>query len=256
MKSKGKNLKISIITVVRNNPNVIRTLESILAQEIDCEIELIVIDGGSTDNTIQILESFRNWITHFISEPDNGIYDAMNKGLRLATGDIIGILNSDDVYYSNTSLKSIVEPFLANALLDAVYANLVMVKEDGSGNVFRKWLSRPFREGAFEYGWMPPHPTFYARRSVFQKFGNFNLAYRIAGDFEWMVRVVAKGKIKTLFLNQFIIKMQAGGASNGSVRNILKANLECLKACRENGLRPSLFFIPLKVGSKLLQIIN
>jgi len=248
-------VKLSIITVVRNNPQVGGALDSILAQRFEGELELIVIDGGSTDGTLAVLEAYRDKLAVLVSEPDGGIYEGMNKGLALATGDVIGTLNSDDLYFDGEALAAVAQAF-AEHDVDAVYGDLVYVRRDATARVVRYWQSRPYADGLFERGWMPPHPAFFARREIYARHGPFDLDYRIAADFELLLRFMAKGGIRTLHLPRVLVRMRLGGASNRSLRAILRANLESYRACRQHGLRVPLWFIPRKILSRVPQFFR
>ncbi|HJU84226.1 MAG TPA: glycosyltransferase family 2 protein [Holophagaceae bacterium] len=248
-------MKVSIVTVVYNNPMVGEALDSILAQKFEGELELVVIDGGSTDGTLEVLERYRDRVAVLVSERDKGIYDGMNKGLSRATGDIIGTLNSDDLYFDDRALDSVVKAFEANDV-DAVYGDLVYVRREEPGRVVRYWESRPYQDGLFERGWMPPHPTFFVRREVYARHGLFDLEYRLASDFELMMRFMAKARIRTVHIPRVLVRMRLGGATNKSLRNILKGNLEGYRACRKNGLKAPVWFIPRKILSKVPQFFK
>ncbi len=245
-------MKLSIVTVVRNNPQVGEALDSILAQRFDGELELIVIDGASTDGTLEVLERYRSRLAVLVSEPDGGLYEAMNKGLARATGDVVGTLNSDDLYAGEDALQAVADAFAEG--VDAVWGDLVYVRRDDPGRVVRTWRSRPFEPGLFERGWMPPHPAFFARRDVYERFGAFDIAYRIAADFELLLRLLAKAGIPSRHLPKVLVRMRTGGASNRSPGAILRANLECWRACRRHGLKVPPWFIPRKILSKIPQL--
>ena len=246
-------MKISIVTVSYNAEATIKdTIESVLSQ-IGIELEYIIIDGGSTDSTVEIVQSFGDQINHFISEPDKGIYDGMNKGVQAATGDIVGILNADDIYADSSVLKKVMDQFQDG--VDAIYADLVYVDAEDTDKITRTWISKPYKDGAFKKGWMPPHPTFFALKAVYDQYGLYTLELRSAADYEFMLRVIHKHKISLSYLNEIIVKMRVGGESNASIKNRIRANKEDRMAWKMNGLNPgSLTFIrkPLsKVGQFL-----
>lgn len=221
-------MKISIITVSYNSAKTIPdTIASVAAQDYE-SVEHIVVDGGSNDGTAQIIAGSTS-ISSFVSEPDEGIYDAMNKGLSMARGDIIGILNADDFYASNTVLTDIAKVFSAQKI-DACYGDLVYVDADNTSSVVRYWTSRQFKSGLFKRGWMPAHPTFFCRRTTYQKFGGFDQSYKIAADVELLFRFLEKHRIKTVYLPRTLIKMRLGGTTNQSWRNIKTQNDEVLAA--------------------------
>ncbi len=245
-------MKVSIITVVHNNEYTISdAIDSVLNQTYK-NIEYIVIDGASTDGTVDVIKKYASKINKLIIEPDNGIYDAMNKGLRLATGDIIGFLNSDDFYASNNVLEKVVNEFTEKKV-DSVYGDLIYVDNKETTKVVRYWKSKPYREGLFKKGWHPPHPTFFVKREVYKKYGSFRLDFKIAADYELMLRFLEKYKISTAYIPEVLVKMRIGGKSNKSIKNIIKANLECYKAWKINNLKINPLNLLLKPLSKTLQ---
>lgn len=245
---------VSIITVSFNAASTIRdTIESVLTQN-DIALEYIVVDGGSTDGTIEMVHSYEERISHFVSEPDQGIYDAMNKGIALASGDIIGILNADDIYADTHVLNNVAAAFTDG--IEGVYANLVYVDAADTRKVTRTWVSGAYSDGAFKRGWMPPHPTFFVRRSVYERFGRYSMTLHSAADYEFMLRVIHKHKIQLAYLNRVIIKMRAGGKSNASLRNRLNANREDRMAWTMNDLKPGMFTLVRKPLSKLGQFLR
>ncbi len=248
-------MKISIVTVVYNNPQVHEALDSILNQKFEGDLESIVVDGGSRAETLDALKPYLPRLGHFVSERDKGIYDAMNKGIALATGDIVGTLNSDDLYADDQVLQKVLEAF-RDPSIDIVYGDLEYVSASDTSRVIRYWRSKPYRPGLFEKGWMPPHPTFFVRRQVFERCGSFNLDYRIAADFELMLRFMARHNTPSVHLPEVLVKFRMGGASNQSLRNILKANLESHRACMENGLKIAPWFIIQKIGSRIPQFFR
>lgn len=247
-------LKISIITVVRNNPQVAGALQSVLDQVHPGATESIVIDGASTDGTLAALEPLKGRIAHLVSEPDGGIYEAMNKGLALATGDIVGLLNADDLYQDDHVLARVARAF-EDPAVDACYGDLVYVRASDPTRVVRYWRSGPPKPDSFRWGWMPPHPTLFLRREVLERLGPFNLTYRIAADYEFMLRAFVKHRIRAAYVPEVLVRMRAGGASNGSLGNIFKANSECRDAYRHLDLRCSTLFTPLKLARHAAQLI-
>ena len=242
------------MTVVYNNPMVGDALRSILGQQLDSsdELELVVIDGGSTDGTLDVIEGFHGRLGVFVSGPDKGIYDAMNKGLQLASGEVIGTLNADDLYQDDRVLATVLDAFRGGQA-EVVYGDLVYVKKNDASSVVRFWKSNPYKHGAFERGWMPPHPTFFARRQVYERHGNFDLEFRLASDFELTMRFLAKAQVQSLYIPKVFVRMRMGGATNNSVRNVLEGNLESYRACKKNGLHVSPLFILRKILSRLPQ---
>jgi glycosyltransferase involved in cell wall biosynthesis len=238
-------MKVSIITVCYNADIFISSaIESVLAQSYD-EVEFIVIDGGSTDGTVLIIESFGDKVTHFISEPDKGIYDAMNKGIGHASGDIIGFLNADDFYAHGGVLETVARCFAEHPALEACYSDLMYVDQFDTSRIVRYWQSNPFQPGSFSRGWCPPHPTFFVRRSVYERFGGFDLSYRIAADVELMMRFLEVHKLRVKYVPDVWVKMRMGGTTNKNLRNVWVQNQEVLSALRSHGLpaNPVSFFV-------------
>ncbi len=250
-------MKISIVTVVHNDPRVGAALDSILAQRLEPgdELELVVIDGGSNPDTLAVLEGYRSRLAVFLSERDGGIYDGMNKGIERATGDIIGTLNSDDLYQDECVLATVLEAFRGSDA-QAVYGDLVYVRGDDPFKVVRYWKSEAYRDGLFERGWMPPHPTFFVRRQVYEQHGRFDLEFRLASDFELTMRFLAKARVRFQYVPKVLVRMRLGGTTNNSLRNILKGNLESYRACKKNGLDVSRLFIARKILSRVPQFFR
>jgi glycosyltransferase involved in cell wall biosynthesis len=245
---------ISIITVVRNNPLVAQALASVLGQQ-GVRVQSIVVDGASSDSTLAAIEPFKPRLAHFISEPDRGIYSAMNKGLDAAAGDVVGVLNADDVYEDAQVLADVALAFEQDPSLMALHGDLVYTRADDRAKLLRNWRSRPFVPGAFAKGWMPPHPAFFARRQAFVDHGFYDTRYKVGADFELMLRFLEKHQLKSRHLARCMVRMRWGGASNQSVSNVLLANRECWQACKAHGLKPGPYwwFMARKVGSKLGQ---
>jgi len=226
-------MKISVITVCYNSAaTIVDTVESVLAQT-HPELEYLIIDGGSTDGTLDLLAPFRDRMAALVSEPDRGMYDAMNKGIARATGDVVAILNSDDVYAGAEVLARVADCFESSGA-DVVYGDLHYVTADLSA-VVRDWRSGSYRPGQFKRGWHPPHPSFFVRRGVYAALGGFKSDLRIAADYEFMLRVLQAQGRTAAYLPEVLVKMRTGGASNRSVANIAKANYECYRAWRMNG---------------------
>jgi glycosyltransferase len=248
-------LKVSIITITYNSESTIKdTIESIVKQTYK-NIEYIVIDGNSTDKTISIIKSYGDKITTFISENDYGLYDALNKGISLATGDVVGILHSDDFYTNNHVIQHIVSSF-SKSPVDAVYADLYYVDKINTNQIHRKWKAGIYKEGMFLNGWMPPHPTFFVKRTIYEKFGSFNLTLTSAADYELMLRFIHKHKIVVAYLSEFIIKMRVGGKSNLTLKNRIIANKEDRLAWKLNNVKPYFYTLYLKPLRKIIQLFK
>lgn len=246
-------MKVSIITVVFNNKQTITdTINSVLSQTYS-DLEYIIVDGNSTDGTLGIINTFKSEISKIISEPDKGIYDAMNKGLKLATGDIIGILNGDDIYHDNNVISNVVQAFESSSA-DAVYGDLDYVAFDDLSKVKRKWRTGVYKPNAFLWGWMPPHPSFFVKREMYKKYGSFRLDFKTAADYELMLRFIHLNKISISYLPKVLVKMREGGASNASFKARLNANKEDRRAWKVNGLKQYFFTTILKPLRKLKQL--
>jgi len=228
------HLKISIVTVVFNNRDTIEAaIQSVLAQT-HRDIELIVIDGGSTDGTREVLARYESSIAILVSEPDDGIYYALNKGIDLASGEAIGFLHSDDLFADSFAIERVVSE-LADPAVDAVYGDLVYVRKLDPTRVVRHWRSGPYRPELLRRGWMPPHPTFYARRALYQRYGGFEVSLRIAGDYDCMLRFLVAGA-KLAYIPQVQVHMRLGGASNRSLGNMMTKSYEDYLALRRHGV--------------------
>lgn len=248
-------MKISIITVVYNNKLTIReAILSVIEQTYE-DIEYIIIDGGSTDGTKEILEEYRSNFTVFISEPDNGIYDAMNKGIELAKGDVIGILNSDDLYEDENVIKDVMAHFKSDPSLFILYGNLVYVKNNDVNKTVRNWISKPYYDQFFENGDVPPHPALFVRSTVYKVVGHFNLNYKLAADYEFMLRVFKKNIFKSKYINRLIVRMRLGGATNKNLKNIFNGNNEIIKAWENNKFKPPFYLMAIRLYKRLKQFI-
>lgn len=244
--------KVSIITVVLNGVETIEgTIKSVLSQDYK-GIEYIIVDGGSTDGTLDILKKYHDRIQKYISEPDDGIYNAMNKGVRLSSGDIVATLNGNDVY-ANRSIVGEMIDFIENRSLDAAYGDLVYVDKGDLEKVTRVWRPGEYKKGAFRYGWVIPHPTFFCRKQIFEKYGYLNEKFQVAADFELLLRFIEKHQIKVGYLSKVIVKMQAGGKAN-VLRGMIRGNREIIKSFRLNGLRLSPWFFVCKPLTKISQL--
>ena len=242
---------VSIITATYNSAATLRDCLQSVAKQSYTPIEHIIIDGASKDDSLSIAQSFAH-IAQVHSEKDQGIYDAMNKGIAHATGDIIGILNSDDFYVDERVIQDIVTVF-ENSNCDVVYADLQYVDRERTDKIIRTWKSGTMQQRSFLYGWMPPHPTVFVRRKVYEQYGAFNLSLKSAADYEFMLRVLYKEKCPVAYLPKTIVKMRDGGQSNQSIKHRIFANREDKKAWALNGLQPYFFTLLLKPARKLIQ---
>ncbi|MBV5330039.1 MAG: glycosyltransferase [Chlorobium sp.] len=253
----GAFIKISIITVVRNgDATIAQCMDSVLSQTTQ-PFEYLIIDGKSTDRTLEVIDE-NSWPTvKVISEPDQGLYDAMNKGINLSSGNVIGLINADDVYADIHVLHRVSDFFSAHPEIDACYGDLCYVKCDDLSRIVRYWQSNSYQQGLFKKGWVPPHPTLFVRKEVYIKHGGFDLSYRIAADFELMLRFIATNHIRTAYIPYIMVKMRLGGTTNRSIKNILLQNIEIRRALRSHNMSSSLVgFIAHKGWSRFLQFIQ
>lgn len=249
------NLFVSIITTVFNNKETIEdAIKSVLGQHYS-NIEYIITDGGSTDGTVEIIKKHRGEIAKFTSEKDQGVYDGMNKGIKMASGEIIGILNSDDLYVADDVIETAVKA-MEEKNANCCWGDLVYVDAENIDKVIRYWKSSEYKEGKFKRGWMPPHPTFFVKKWVYEKYGIFNLDFPISADYELMLRFLEKHKIKSCYIPQVLVKMRIGGKSNKGIKNIIKANIECYRAWKINGLKINFLRIFLKPLLKIGQYLK
>lgn len=248
-------MKVTIITVVLNNARFIAgAIDSVLAQTYH-NIEYIIVDGGSTDGTLEIINSYGNRISRLIIGKDNGIYHAMNKGLVAATGEVIGLLNSDDFYTGPKVIENVVNVFKTR-LVDTVYGDLVYVNPDNTDKIQRYWKSGKFKPESFRFGWMPPHPTFFVKRSVYEKYGKFDTEFTSAADYELMLRLLYRHGVSAGYLPQVLVRMRTGGQSSLNLANRLHANNEDSKAWEKNGLVRPFYTRYLKPLRKLPQFVR
>jgi glycosyltransferase len=251
-------MNISIITATYNSAETIQeTIESVLSQN-DCDIEYVVVDGQSNDGTLDIIkknESRFNGRMQWISEPDKGIYDALNKGIRLVTGDIIGFLHSDDVFASPSVINTIQEVFeKTNA--DVVYGDLIYVDQKNPEKVLRYWRSQPFSSSLLLRGWMPAHPTVFMKKEIYEQHGGFDLSFSISADYDFLLRVFQDNSLRSVYLPQVITKMRVGGTSNKTIRNIVIKSKEDYWALRKNGFSHAGWILAMKNISKLTQFLK
>ncbi|MES9843709.1 MAG: glycosyltransferase family 2 protein [Candidatus Sedimenticola sp. PURPLELP] len=248
-------MKISVITTCLNSEETIEEAVVSVLSQTHSDIEYVVIDGGSQDGTVSILNRYSDRIDILVSEPDDGIYDAMNKGLELATGDVIAILNSDDVYAHSDVLLKVVE-IMRSGELDAVFGDVEYFTSDKPDKTVRRYNSASFSPRRISWGWMPAHPALFFRRHVYDRIGKFRTDYRIAGDFEFVARAFRDGKLKYHYLRGVLVRMRTGGVSTAGWRNTLLLNREVLRACRENGIPTNIFKVLSKYPAKLLEYLR
>lgn len=246
-------MKVSLITTCYNSEATIRdTLKSVENQTYS-NIEHIIIDGNSSDNTLQIVNDF-NHVSKIVSEKDDGIYDAMNKGIKEATGDIIGILNSDDFFSSADIIQKIVDSFDDN--VDATIGDIAFVNPSNLDKTIRYYSAKRWKPRKFRWGFMPPHPSFYVRRKFYEAFGNYKIDYKIASDYELLVRMLHKKRLRYKYLPLQIVTMRTGGVSNSNFNSRVVLNQEIVRACKENGISTNLFFLVLKYPIKIFEYLR
>ena len=248
-------MKISVVTVVFNGAETIADTVASISRQSHPDIEHIVIDGGSTDGTLKIIKD-SEWTPHLvISETDKGLYDAMNKGISYCSGEVIGFLNADDFYEHGEVLESVSEVF-KEPEIDACYADLVYVDANDLQDIKRYWTSQEYKPGLFEKGWMPAHPTFFVRKSVYEKYGGFDLRYRFQSDYELTARFMAVEEIHTRYIPEIWVRMRMGGTTNRSLSNIVKGNLESYRACKRLGLDMKPWYFITKFAMRIPQFFK
>ena len=246
-------MKISIITVCFNQQKKIsETIESVLSQNYK-DIEYILIDGGSTDGSLEIINDYSSDMDCLISEPDNGIYSAINKGLSKATGDIIGLLHAGDLFYDNNVISNVVSCFKQGDF-DLIYGHSVVYSEDRK-KIIRKNVSPKYKDNLMKFGWFPSHQSIYLKSSVFDQCGNYNEDYKIAADYEFLLRVLLVHKLKAKRLDMFLLKFHLGGVSSKNIMSVVESNYECFIAWKNNNLTIPFYTLPLKIIKKIIQII-
>lgn len=247
-------MKISIITACYNSAETIRRALESVARQSHRPIEHVVVDGGSSDGTLAIVEAFLPPVSRLVRGPDKGIYDALNKGVAHARGEVVGFLHSDDVYAADDVLERVAHEMQAHAL-DAVYGDVAFVRGEDLGRVVRVYSSRRFRPSLIGWGWMPAHPALFLRRRIFEQWGPFDTDYRIAGDFEFVARVFSKPGLRFRYYPHVLVKMRLGGVSTRGLANTITLNREVLKACRQNGIRTNYLKILSKYPAKMLEFV-
>ncbi len=256
-KRKIFSMKISIVTIAYNSGSTIKdTIESVLKQTYT-DIEYIIVDGLSIDQTLPIIAEYHpkfNGRMHWVSEKDDGIYDAMNKGINLATGEIVGILNSDDFFTSDRVIEKIVAAFKVNTV-DGIYGDICFVKPENLNKVIRYYSSAWFNPSLFRFGFMPSHPSFYVQRKMYEKYGLYRTDFSIASDYELLIRYIKINKLQTLYLNTCMVTMRTGGASTHNFKSNWILNKEIVRGCRENGIYTNMLILSLRYLIKMFEFI-
>ena len=247
-------MKVSVITAVFNAAGTVEETLLSVAQQTHPDVEHIVVDGASSDATVEIIARHRDKLTRFVSEPDHGIYDAMNKGLALASGEVVGFLNADDVYADKDVLSRVVD-IMERESLDALFGDVEFFKPNDPTRTVRRYRSARFSPDKIALGWMPAHPALFLRRRVYERYGFFRTDYRIAGDFEYCARIFHGNTLVYRSLPETLVRMRIGGISTGGWRNTILLNREVLRACRENGIETSMLKILSKYPAKVLEFL-
>lgn len=251
-------MKISIITATFNSASTLEdTLRSVLSQTYE-DYELIIKDGSSKDKTLEIAKDYESQFAgrlKIISCPDKGIYDAMNQGVAAALGDVIGILNSDDMYYDDQVLQRIADA-MSDESVGCVYGHLKFVDERDTNKVVREWIGTQYPKNGFRKGWHPAHPTFYARRRLFEEYGSFDTSFDVSADFELMLRFIEKHGVQSKLIPYYLVKMRMGGESTGSIKNIIKGNRNILRAFEKNGFKKPPFYVVKRLAPKVLGVLK
>jgi glycosyltransferase involved in cell wall biosynthesis len=249
-------MKVSIITVCFNSEKTIRdTIESVLSQDYPL-IEYIIIDALSQDKTMNIVSEYNSKIATVISEPDQGIYDAMNKGIKLATGNVIGILNSDDLFENPSVITEVVNCFKSEPNASLVFGDVVFVEPSNTQNITRFYSAEKFRSWKLRFGWMPPHPATFFKRAAYEQVGLYSIDYKISADYELFVRMLMVHKLSYTRINKVLVRMRAGGISTAGIKSSLLLNTEIVKACKKNGVYTNLFFVLFKIPFKFLELLK
>lgn len=248
-------MKISIITATFNSATTVRdTIESVLNQT-HTDWELIIKDGGSKDGTLDICRSYADERINIVGCADNGLYDAMNQGIAAATGEVVGILNSDDFYYDNQVLERIAS-VLSDKSIGCVYGDLQFVDAEDTTKVVRIWKGSQYQIGGFRKGWHPAHPTFYAKKEYFDKYGGFDISFEVSADFELMLRFIERHRVPNRYIPHNFVKMRMGGESTGSLKNIIKGNKNILRAFKKNGISRPPFYLVRRLAPKVFSVVK
>lgn len=249
-------MKVSIITVCYNSEQFIAdTIESVLSQDYPY-IEYIVVDGLSKDRTMHVINKYKGKISKIISEPDQGIYDAMNKGIKCSTGDIVGILNSDDFFNSTSIISDVVEHFNSNPGVDLVIGDVVYVDPNNLEKVKRFYSSKKFKPFKLRFGWMPPHTATFIKKDTYINYGNYSTDYKISSDYELFVRLLLIHRVCYSRIDKVLVRMRTGGISTSGIKSNFILNTEIIKACKDNGIYTNIFMILLKIPMKLLELLR
>ncbi len=247
-------MKLTLITVCYNSEKTIQeTINSVISQTYIKNVEYIIVDGNSQDNTKNIIYNNFDNIDLALIESDNGLYDAMNKAIKMSSGDIIGILNSDDVFFSNNTLEEVINCFIENQDIDFLYGDLVYVEQKNINKIIRKWKSKKITRSYFNFGNVPAHPTIYIKNSCYKKLALYDLTYKFASDYDFILRLFLKNKYKYYYLEKYLVKMRLGGLTSSGFKNRILQNREIIKSWKKNKLTFPFYFFPAKIFIRILQ---
>jgi glycosyltransferase involved in cell wall biosynthesis len=247
--------KMSIVTATYNSAETIEdTIQSVLSQDYP-NLEYIIVDGASSDRTLSIIEKYSERISKIVSEPDMGLYDALNKGIALATGEIIGFLHSDDIYSGSGIITTVMKEFESKCV-DSVFGDLIYVDRHNPNNIRRYYRANRITADSFAYGWMPPHPTFFVRRKIYELYSKFKSDYLIAADYELLVRLLSRHRVSFSYIPMVMVRMRQGGISTRNLKSNWILNREIMRACRENGIKTNYFMIYMKYLTKIFQLFK
>lgn len=248
-------MKVSIVTICYNSGKTLeKTIQSIASQSYN-NIEYIVVDGGSKDNTVDIIKKYNDVVSQWVSEPDNGLYDALNKGIRMATGEVVGVLHSDDIFYDEHVIQKVADGFISNGT-DAVFADIQFVRHENLNKVIRHYSSKKWHPGRFVWGFMPAHTSFFVKKSKYEELGYYQTDYKIAADYELLIRFLNKNKVSYTYLPMVTTKMLIGGASTSGIKSVIILNKEIKRGCKENGLYTNNFMLYSKYFTKIFEFIK
>ena len=250
-------MKISIITAVFNNKEFIENCIQSVAAQTYKDIEYIIIDGGSKDGTLDIIRKYaeRGVINKWVSEPDNGMYDALNKGIKMAEGEVIGFLHSDDIFAHERVIERVAQTFMQDNNIDGIYGDLIYINKN-CNKIIRYWKAGRFTRDSFNYGWMPPHPTLFIKKEIYEKYGYFRTKFKISADYDLILRFIWKHQIRVVYIPEVLIKMRVGGKSNKNIKNLLLKSFEDYKVIKENRVKGGFVTLLMKNIRKLPQFVH
>lgn len=249
-------MKISIITIVYNNVNSLQNTFDSIAEQTYNNIEYIVVDGGSKDGTVDLIQKNEHLITKWVSEPDKGLFDALNKGIKMCTGDVIGVLHSDDIYYDKNTISNIAHAFEESQHIDAVFSDIVFISKENPNKIIRRYSSKKWNPNKFVWGYMPAHTAFFVKKKCYDTLGLYKTDYKISADYELLIRFLKINNVKYKYLPTICTKMRVGGLSTQGFKSLTVLNKEIIRACKENGLYTNNFMLYSKYFTKIFEFIK